>query len=263
MEKGATIDTKSLETLKEKYQEILEKSLSQDEKKDSDAIIQGLNFVEMKQNTRVKSESDTQEPINARQYSFFFKKTHINRIWTKELLHMVLDENFKKLFTERHPEYPVQKVIAVIIKDLLNEKMVNLDRRDENGSSALHCAAQIGIILGMEELIIGGADVNARDKNQKTPLHYLATSKLSPNEAKKIVDLLLIKGADLDAKDKDDNTAYQIAINNKNTDLANAIYNSSLAGSYEVIPSPSPRTNKSLSHEHVSPPERNKGCALQ
>ncbi|ROT81849.1 Serine/threonine-protein phosphatase 6 regulatory ankyrin repeat subunit A [Penaeus vannamei] len=59
----------------------------------------------------------------------------------------------------------------------------------------LHCAAQEGHEAAAEELIVKGADVNAKDEDGYTPLHSAAG-----NGHKAIVEMLIGKGAEPNAK---------------------------------------------------------------
>ena len=68
----------------------------------------------------------------------------------------------------------------------------------------MHYAATKEII---EPLIAKGADVNAKDKDGGTPLHYAAKYG-----RKETVELLIAKGADLNAKDDDGKTPLDRAI---------------------------------------------------
>lgn len=43
-------------------------------------------------------------------------------------------------------------------------------------SRPLHCAAHMGHVDTVELLLRGGADINAKDRNQYSPLHVAAAS---------------------------------------------------------------------------------------
>ena len=66
------------------------------------------------------------------------------------------------------------------------------------GSTPLHIAATKEVV---ELLIAKGADVNAKDKYDMTPLHPAAG-----RGHKEVVELLIAKGADVNAKDEDGDT---------------------------------------------------------
>ena len=56
-------------------------------------------------------------------------------------------------------------------------------------------AVKAGNIEAVKQHLDAGADVNAKGKYGRTPLHYAATRGL-----KKIIELLIVKGADVNAK---------------------------------------------------------------
>ena len=77
-------------------------------------------------------------------------------------------------------------------------------RRD--GLTPLHYAAVSGNALLVRALLVGGADVNARDDNGRTPLHLSLCSVPSPS----VVDELIAAGADVESIDNDGRTPYAI-----------------------------------------------------
>ena len=65
-----------------------------------------------------------------------------------------------------------------------------------------------------------GADIEARDENQRTPLHYAME-----NCEGEVIMVLLDSGANIEAKDKDQNTPLQLAFINCGLELGSPLYN--------------------------------------
>ena len=86
------------------------------------------------------------------------------------------------------------------------DKDVDVDTKDDNGSTPLHKAALGGHKEIVELLITNGADVNAKGDAESTPLHYAAGYG-----HKEIAELLIAKGADVNAKTKRSETPLDLA----------------------------------------------------
>jgi ankyrin repeat protein/beta-lactamase regulating signal transducer with metallopeptidase domain len=82
----------------------------------------------------------------------------------------------------------------------------NVDKKDPQGQTPLHYAAWIGRKDVAEVLIAKGANINERDVSGQTPLHCAATfgSNFVP-------ELLLSKGANINARDNKGNTPLHLA----------------------------------------------------
>ena len=94
--------------------------------------------------------------------------------------------------------------LAVIQSQL--GKGVNVDRKDEDGRTALYWAAYFGHEAVTHLLLERGADIDGKDMNGLTALHRAAW-----NGHGAVTHLLLGKGADIDGKDRMGLTALHLA----------------------------------------------------
>ena len=106
-----------------------------------------------------------------------------------------------------------QQISKILIKNnnkyivqLLVENEADLNDKDINGKTPLHFASEIYDRDIQRLLLRKGADVNACDDNGVTALHLA-----SKNGNKCLVQLLIDKGADVSAQDKDGNTPLSLA----------------------------------------------------
>ena len=96
------------------------------------------------------------------------------------------------------------------IQKKLNEYIISVASSDHPNAAMM---AQI-LINGIEDLdgkVIKGANPNAKDKDDRTPLHLTDNPELAR--------ILIDSGADLNAKDKDGRTSIDLAIERGNTKL--------------------------------------------
>ncbi|EAX90290.1 hypothetical protein TVAG_272220 [Trichomonas vaginalis G3] len=77
----------------------------------------------------------------------------------------------------------------------------DINARDEEEETPLHKAAYSNSKETAEVLISHGADINARDKYKRTPLHKAAFSN-----SKETAEVLISHGADINARDEDEKT---------------------------------------------------------
>jgi len=91
------------------------------------------------------------------------------------------------------------------VRELL-DRGADVNARDEDGVTPLHYAAYYGFLDAARLLLDRGADVNARDEFGGTPLHYAAGSGHV-----NVVRLLLDRGADVNARDEDGVTPLHYA----------------------------------------------------
>jgi ankyrin repeat protein len=87
----------------------------------------------------------------------------------------------------------------------------NLNRRNQNGDSAILLAALKPELEAAKILIANGADLNP---SGWTPLHYAMFSG-----SKELAGLFIAKGAKLDSRAPSGQTALMLAIRHKNLDM--------------------------------------------
>lgn len=85
------------------------------------------------------------------------------------------------------------------IVQLLLEFEVNLGMENTDGNTAMHVAAAAGARRTLELLIASGADVNAKNFNMQTPVHWAIEEWFVENV--ETIKLLASHGADLGVKD--------------------------------------------------------------
>ena len=85
----------------------------------------------------------------------------------------------------------------------------------ESPNELLHQAVIDGNIEAVKQHIAAGADVNAKDENGVTPLHW--------TETEEIAELLIAAGADVNAKDNRGDTPLDTAIRRKRPETADLL----------------------------------------
>ena len=98
------------------------------------------------------------------------------------------------------------KTIAAVVLVGCGPSASDVNWKDQNGKTPLHYAAWKGHKEIAELLIANGADVNAKDDKGGTPLHVAAWEG-----HKEVAELLIAKGADMNAKMEDGDTPLDLA----------------------------------------------------
>ena len=101
-----------------------------------------------------------------------------------------------------------------MLEEALGDAGMNLNLADEEGNTALHHAVKEYKTSGMASTLIKlGADVNARDSDENTPLHT-ATRRGDFD----LVQLLLNAGADANALNKNDESPFHMVLSRGDND---------------------------------------------
>lgn len=126
---------------------------------------------------------------------------------------------------------------------------------DDLGATSLHYAAGTLHHKAASLLIEAGADVNAADLEERTPLHYaieiedsgwhqltqFPTSKLHKRDRCKLVQILIAAGADVDVRDSDGRTPLEYANSTGAAGAAKALID---AGASQVAQSATGKRSK-------------------
>ena len=78
---------------------------------------------------------------------------------------------------------------------------------------------KMATVEGVKACLVAGADMNARDEWEKTPLHWAASDNKNPDVAK----ALLAAGADVNARDRWKTTPLHLAARNRNPAMLKAL----------------------------------------
>jgi len=100
----------------------------------------------------------------------------------------------------------------------------DLSLKDKWDYTELHHAARIGDVESIRKLIEGGAEVDANDKWDKTPISYA----IEMQEDQELVQTLIDGGADLNYKSKIGDTLLHYAVRNGNEDMIDALISNGL-----------------------------------
>ena len=102
----------------------------------------------------------------------------------------------------------IKKTSKEIVEILISHG-ADINAKDESDITPLHYAAKNSDVQIVEFLISHGADIDAKDINDETPLHYAACKDRS--ETAKV---LISNGADINAEDEYDRTPIECALEN-------------------------------------------------
>ena len=107
---------------------------------------------------------------------------------------------------------------GIRIVRLLLEHGADVNAQDSNKETPLHLASYYGEFAIVRALLIHGANPNGANIHGQTPLHLLSLWPHVENEAR-LIGILVEGGADVDARDKDNETPLHSAYRNNRLEV--------------------------------------------
>jgi hypothetical protein len=108
--------------------------------------------------------------------------------------------------------------------ELLIKYDANINARDYNGCTPLHFHSYEWDLDAIKIIVSKGADVNAAENKGRSPLHYVADQHVSSLElGNEIAEFLISKGADINARDYQGFTPLALALKVKNKNIADLL----------------------------------------
>mmetsp|Transcript_4646 Transcript_4646/g.9341 ORF Transcript_4646/g.9341 Transcript_4646/m.9341 type:complete len:135 (+) Transcript_4646:1267-1671(+) len=96
--------------------------------------------------------------------------------------------------------------------EMLLSRGADVNARNVDGETLLHFAARWGCMKVLQLVLDRGAEVDARGAEGMTPLHYtLRLDEGRPVHSDAAAELLLARGADINASDEDGRTLLHVA----------------------------------------------------
>ena len=96
--------------------------------------------------------------------------------------------------------------------DIDENEVIDLQERDGAGHTLLHLAVESGLKSKVKFLIEKGADIEARNKAQATPIFMAVNDDIEESDAIACIDILLDAGANINAKNSQNETPLDKAI---------------------------------------------------
>ncbi len=105
-----------------------------------------------------------------------------------------------------------------IVQILIGSRLVDVNHKSPWGMTALHESVRGGHVDAVEELLKAGADINALDVDERTPLYWASERGYA-----KVVDMLLDKGANPSLSDQDKRSPLHRAARYGHTDVVSIL----------------------------------------
>jgi ankyrin repeat protein len=130
----------------------------------------------------------------------------------EDLLQYLLDLGAEVNFSDNKRTTPLLQLFKTGFANISRTKLLlsrgaDVNIRDTSGHTALHVAAEQGLVAELTVLLHDSANVNLHDNNQETPLHYAVRF----GQLKVLTILLQQPQLDVNAQDCEGNTSLMVA----------------------------------------------------
>jgi ankyrin repeat protein len=127
----------------------------------------------------------------------------------------------------RYNVSPEDRAQVLGLLQSLLKRGANVNAQDGENTTPLHLTMELGFYEAVRDLLEGGALPNMKDNKGKTPLHLLLEREYHDhddvNGVLVVGQLLLESGADVNAQDEDNTTPLYLASNHRNPEIAQII----------------------------------------
>jgi ankyrin repeat protein len=116
-------------------------------------------------------------------------------------------------FTADRSREDTEEWLAIPGSSLLFSHHIDVNIRDSDDQTPLHFAASNALVDATRAIIQQGADIDSRDNNGSTPLHRaIINYPLANDEGLNVMKLLLDHGAEIGAQDNQNSTPLHLAV---------------------------------------------------
>eukprot|EP01103_Thecamoeba_quadrilineata_P011538 TRINITY_DN277_c5_g1_i1.p1 TRINITY_DN277_c5_g1~~TRINITY_DN277_c5_g1_i1.p1 ORF type:complete len:662 (+),score=136.02 TRINITY_DN277_c5_g1_i1:85-2070(+) len=139
----------------------------------------------------------------------FINEKYSRKLFVKVPSDLTFEEISKRIYMAAMNGENDEIMVPTVLELLAFGGNINWVNVVESNTTALHCLAAIGNLVGLELLLQNGANLSITDNKGWTPIHYAAY-----HDRVNCARLLLNRGSIIDARDMNGQTPLDLAVNN-------------------------------------------------